>query len=154
MKTYYVYELVNELGEIEYIGCSFRPKERMKDHLKKPSKSNVGNGKFYGREDLKMNIVKSFIDKCEARLFEGSHKVDNGFEWTELIPGKNNGKRNGIQHCSKPINVYSQKTNKFIGYYYSKSEACRKLNLNGGQVYRVLNNIVKSTKGYRLEYAI
>lgn len=153
MKKYYVYELVNQEGKVEYVGCSYRPKERMKDHLKKPSNSNKGNGKFYGRTDLKMNIVKSFVDKKEARLFEGKHKINNGFEWTEALNGKKYGKYVGIKYCSKPINVYCEKTNKFIGYFYSKNEACRKLNLNAGQVYRVLNNIAKSTKGYKIEYA-
>lgn len=60
----YVYELINSLGTVEYVGETIDPKRRMWQHIK-----NV-NGIFSGRLDLHMNIVDSFETKKEAYEFQ------------------------------------------------------------------------------------
>ena len=55
----YVYELVNLMGTVEHVGETLYPKKRLSDHCGK-------NGKFYGRQDISMHIVKEFNNKQEA----------------------------------------------------------------------------------------
>jgi hypothetical protein len=69
MKKYYVYELMNLMGSIEYVGESINPYKRFYSHTKyKPGYKNQSPsyGKFYGRCDLVMNIVNEFESKKEA----------------------------------------------------------------------------------------
>jgi hypothetical protein len=75
MKTYYVYELINLLGTVEYVGESHKPKYRFRQHIKKKpfgkdGKKHSGLGKFYGRQDIIMNIVKEFSDRKDAWEFQ------------------------------------------------------------------------------------
>lgn len=85
MKTYYVYELVNQEGKVEYIGETKRLKGRFKQH-------HSTQGKFNGRTDLKIKVIKEFNTRKEAREFEGEHKIKNGFEWTEYTKNIKGGK--------------------------------------------------------------
>ena len=64
---YYVYELVNLMGTVEYVGSSCKPRHRFKEHKSKPG---IGKGKFYRRLDVFLNIVCSFENKKEALDFE------------------------------------------------------------------------------------
>jgi len=68
MKTWKVYELINLMGTVEYVGESTRPETRFREHtMHKPSN---GKGKFYQRYDIFMNIVAEFNTRKEARDFE------------------------------------------------------------------------------------
>ena len=78
MKTHYVYELYNLLGTIEYVGETTVPKHRLRCHKCK-SKSS-GNGKFYGRTDISMNIVKEFNSKKEAYAYQCQLQKQYGLE--------------------------------------------------------------------------
>ena len=60
----YVYELINSVGTVEYVGETIDPKRRMWQHVKDV------NGKFTGRLDLHMHIVDSFETKKEAYEFQ------------------------------------------------------------------------------------
>jgi predicted GIY-YIG superfamily endonuclease len=93
MKQYYVYELINHYGTIEYVGETTIPKIRMNKHTK--AKPGFGNGKFYGRQDLIMNIVAVFDNRKQARELEGKLKLDYGMEWTEITSGIKGGKIQG-----------------------------------------------------------
>ena len=59
----HVYELINTLGTVEYVGETDNPPRRFKRHLSK-------QGKFRGRLDLHMHIVNSFATKKEAYAFQ------------------------------------------------------------------------------------
>jgi len=60
----FVYELINLLGTIEYVGETQNPSERFNSHTKvKPGKAMR---KFYGRQDIIMNIVAEFDNKKDA----------------------------------------------------------------------------------------
>jgi predicted GIY-YIG superfamily endonuclease len=68
MIKHYVYELINLLGTIEYVGESKNPYQRFNSHTKvKPGKAM---GKFYGRQDLTLNIVKEFNNRKDAYQYQ------------------------------------------------------------------------------------
>ncbi len=75
----YVYEIVNDFGKVEYVGQTNNPKRRMREHVKnKPLKS--GYGKFYGRVDITMRIVKEVETIKEARDLEEKLQLKYGLE--------------------------------------------------------------------------
>jgi len=66
MKTWYVYELYNLVGTVEWVGESVNPKSRLYSHTKRKNYPTNGNGKFYGRTDISMNIVAQFDNRIDA----------------------------------------------------------------------------------------
>ena len=62
----YVYQLVNENNIVEYVGESFNPHSRFKQHTKKKFRPKKGCGKFYGRTDLSLQILAEFENHKEA----------------------------------------------------------------------------------------
>jgi predicted GIY-YIG superfamily endonuclease len=95
MKKYYVYELYNTNGEVEYVGASVNPKNRFSYHKSK-------QGAFTKRTDINYRIIKEFDNTYDTYLFEGELKIKNGFEWTEKIRNSNNAKANGIKQKGIP----------------------------------------------------
>lgn len=65
MKKWYVYELVNLMGSVEYVGETSNLKDRIYTHLKRKP-DNYGRGKFYGRNDIIINIAAEFDNKKQA----------------------------------------------------------------------------------------
>ena len=65
MKKYYVYELINLYGSVEYVGETTRPYARFAEHTKYNKKSKV-----FGRSDVFMNIVKEFKDRKSAFAYQ------------------------------------------------------------------------------------
>ena len=65
MKKYYVYEIVNLMGTVEYVGETMYPKRRWDSHTCNAKKGG-GAGKFYNRSDVFMNIVIEFNNRREA----------------------------------------------------------------------------------------
>jgi len=156
MEKRYVYELINLMGTVEYVGNSYRPTYRLYQHTKvKPVDGITGMGKFYGRADLVMNLVKEFDTEREANLFEGELKLSYGMNWDERersvkggrTTGLRYGRINGIKHNSKPVMVYKT-DGTYVGEYYSAIEASRVLDLHQASVNRVVNNQQKQTQGY------
>lgn len=70
MRKWHVYELVNLMGTVEYVGETTRPKERFANHTKHKQSKGNSIGLFYGRCDLSMHIVKSFDSKKEAYAYQ------------------------------------------------------------------------------------
>ena len=60
----YVYEIVNTLGTVEYVGETVNIENRFKQHTKKKT------GKFFGRNDLSINAVAEFLTKKEAYSYQ------------------------------------------------------------------------------------
>jgi predicted GIY-YIG superfamily endonuclease len=137
-KEYTVYLLRNtDTGEIEYVGCSSRVKARMYQHTQVTPENY--HGKFYGRTNLELVSVQTFLNKKEALRYEGKLKLQYGFEWTEV---------NG----SKPFLVYSYKSKELVGTYYSFSEAVRDLGFNLGNMCQVVAGKRNQTGGYYGRY--
>jgi predicted GIY-YIG superfamily endonuclease len=63
---YYVYELINLHGTVEYVGYSSRPKVRFYQHTRKKPNPKYPHGKFYGRQDISMHVVAQVATKKEA----------------------------------------------------------------------------------------
>ena len=140
-KTKKVYLLRNtNTGEVEYVGCSQNPKRRLYQHTRVKPIYSKGEGKFYGRTDLEIVVVKEFENKGDALRYEGKLKLQYGFEWTEEW------------RCPKPLKIYSYKTNELIGVYDSLINACNELNVSKGNLSEVVNGIKKQTKGYYGRY--
>jgi predicted GIY-YIG superfamily endonuclease len=79
MKNYYVYEIVNLVGSVEYVGSTGNPKQRWYMHKTKPV---LGRkiGKFHKRQDVFMNLVSVHATRKEARLEEMRLQKFWGFE--------------------------------------------------------------------------
>ncbi len=67
---YYVYEMVNLLGTVEWVGKTDNPTRRFIQHTKWIPLSKNRNGRFYKRQDVFMNVVKEFEIKKEALRYE------------------------------------------------------------------------------------
>lgn len=66
---YYVYELINLMGGVDYVGHSDNPNGRFIQHTqRKPQGRSIG--KFYGRQDLLVNIVSAHPTRTEAKREE------------------------------------------------------------------------------------
>jgi predicted GIY-YIG superfamily endonuclease len=146
MKKYYVYELINLYGTVEYVGETLTPKGRMYSHTRKKPTDGNGNGKFYGRQDLVMNIVDTFDTRKDARRLETELKLSYGLEPTERQRSKNNAIK-GAYKLSKPLLVFKL-DGTFVEEFPSAEECCKKLNLSTGVVSMVRNGQRKQTKGY------
>ena len=73
---YYVYELVNLLGTVEYVGQTKDPSYRLLQHKSKPN--NNGAGKFHKRQDISMHIVATYKTEKEATTWLKTYlKVDS-----------------------------------------------------------------------------
>jgi predicted GIY-YIG superfamily endonuclease len=103
MKKWYVYEIINLMGTVEYVGETIRPKQRWAQH-KCNSKCNKNDGKFYGRNDVRMNIVAEFNSKkdafnyqCELQLKYGFETDEDKFKKQRILGGKAAGIVNGLR---------------------------------------------------------
>ena len=72
MKKRYVYELVNLMGTVEYVGETKQPNKRFCEHVK------WSRGKFYGRSDIFMNIVTEFDDRRDAYYYQCNLQKEYG----------------------------------------------------------------------------
>jgi len=137
MKKYYVYELINLMGSVEYVGRTKNPKNRLYQHTKfKPSKTN--KGLFYGRQDIIMNIVKEFDNVTEASQLEGKLKLSYDMRYSEADIARLNGKIK-----SKPVFVYKT-DGTFVAEYDSQVEC--------GKAFNVYTSIInKICKGERTQ---
>jgi len=113
-----VYTIVNTQNEIEYIGCTSNPKRRWYNHTYWYQGSGIG--KFYGRTDVKMEVVKEFDNRREGWDYEAELKLQHGFELTE---------ESATNMDKVSVKVYCANTGKELGIYRSIMEASRKLNV-------------------------
>jgi predicted GIY-YIG superfamily endonuclease len=137
-----VYVLLNEYGVVEYVGYSKNPKQRFNVHKTKAHPKS-GTGKFNGRTDITIEIVKEFDTKKEAELYEGELKLQLGFEWTEKTRAKKCGEATNI-----PIFAYDKVTGNYVGSYSSQHECARSLGLWVQHINGCLKGRIKSTGGY------
>lgn len=82
MKKYYVYELYNQMGTIEYVGETVNPKGRLKVH-------KCIAGKFHKRNDIRMYIVKDFDNRKDAYNYQCELQIQYGFVTDYKVRTKN-----------------------------------------------------------------
>jgi len=80
MKKYSVYELINLMGSVEYVGETTRPEARFAEHIKYKSDKCSGKGKFYGRTDITMNIAGEFDNRKDAYNFQCQLQSEYGIK--------------------------------------------------------------------------
>jgi len=93
---YHVYALVNKEGKYEYIGETKNPRQRFNLHVCK-------NGKFK-RENVNMQIIKSFDNKSDAFKYQCELQIKYGFQTDSEKCRISNSfikKRNPWGSCSK-----------------------------------------------------
>jgi predicted GIY-YIG superfamily endonuclease len=148
MKKYYVYEIVNLMGTIEYVGETATPKRRWHDHHK-PS------GRFGNRSDVFMSIVCEFDNRKEAFNYQCELQEQYGFE-TDFNKLKRKQRLTGKMLAdlkSTPIIAFDKNTN-YINEFVSLQSAARELNLHASNICKVLKQKIKSTGGYTFEYKV
>ncbi len=152
MKKWYVYELVNLMGTVEYVGETINPKRRFYEHTK--TKPSPQTGKFYGRNDIFMNIVKEFDNKKEAWSYQCILQSQYGFKSERLQNIKNNKLHHlkGGETVKRSIICYSKCKNNLIGEYNSLTDAANELKISVGNIGNVLSGRYKQTNGYYFEY--
>ena len=138
---YVVYQLVNEKGEIEYVGNTKNPNTRLSNHICK-------NGTFAGRKDLTLEVIKSGFRK-EKTAFNYQCKIQKelGFE-TDREKWSRNMKevqKKTTEQKRIPIAQYDLNGN-FIKKYPSILSAEKELKIR--TVWNVVNGHQKSTKGF------
>jgi hypothetical protein len=145
--SYFVYELVNLMGTVEYVGRTKEPKMRWIEHVKKkPIEGISGKGLFYGRQDLVMNLVKEFDNVKDANYYEGRLKLEHGFNWGE----RDNFVKNGFR-APRAVLVYKL-DGTFVGDFVSTEEAAHRLDVWSGNIGKVLSGKIKQTGGYTFKY--
>ena len=85
-RLWYLYEIINLYGSIEWVGVTYRPEYRWKQHTQvRPHPEKLtGYGRFWGRTDLRMAIVDIYTDRKEALRKEIELKTEYGLEIGEL----------------------------------------------------------------------
>ena len=97
----YVYEIINTLGTIEYVGETQNPKRRLKEHTRNQP-LQPGLGKFYGRTDIIMNVVKEFDNKKDAYDYQCKLQNEYGLISDVEVFNKNfNNGHKGYKHSIK-----------------------------------------------------
>ena len=138
MKKVYVYTLVNNNGQVEYVGETIYPIKRMQQHKSK-------YGKFYNRNDIKMQIIKEFDSKTDAYYFQCELQKQYGFD-SDYETHSANAMKSAYNRTE--INAFDYKTGKFIGYFKSQYSAAVKLKLHQPAISLVLKGKVNQTGGY------
>ena len=86
IQKWYVYEIYNSLGTIEYIGETNNPHIRFYHHTKRE------RGTFYGRTDIVMYVAAEFDNKKDAFDYQCQLQKESGLQPdNEKNIGINNG---------------------------------------------------------------
>lgn len=91
---YYVYELVNLMGGVEWVGRTIDPKRRFWQHTGTPRSKAGGSGRFFGRLDISMHVIATYATKEEATKAEHELQIFWGLE-TDLSKKSMSGSKNG-----------------------------------------------------------
>jgi len=145
MEIWYVYELINLMGTIEYVGESKNPQSRIKNHLSK-------NGKFHKRSDIIMNIICQFDNRKDAFNYQCELQKQYGFE-TDFEKNLRGGPTGRNAH-KKSILCFDFTTNKLLKQYDAITDAAMELNIHSAQICRVLKGERNKCHGYRFEYKL
>jgi predicted GIY-YIG superfamily endonuclease len=140
---HFVYELVNLLGTIEYVGETYDIEQRYLNHISK-------SGKFFGRHDINIYKVAEFNTKSEAFNYQCVLQKHYGFE-TDFEKNLRGGPAGRDAH-KKSILCFDFISNKFIKQYDAITDAAQELNMHSAQICRVLKGERNKCHGYRFEY--
>ena len=106
---YYVYELINLMGTVEYVGQTKYPNKRFREHIFSSPK-NIGKGKFYKRQDIFLNIVC----ECETENIARQIEFEMQNYWNLVTDKSKCGPRGENQKNSKLTNDDVKEIKKLI----------------------------------------
>ena len=157
---YYIYEIVNLLGTVEYVGETNNPKLRFINHKCK-------NGLFYKRQDILMNVLnETFETKKEAfyRQIELQKEYNiitdldkcsaGGKACNNIEKNKKHIKKLGLKWgiiSSKKIHTCSKcgKYGEGASFYTYHFDRCRKIyqiDKNSGKTLNIFDNNMEAQK--------
>jgi predicted GIY-YIG superfamily endonuclease len=128
---YYVYELINLMGGIEYVGQTVRPKERFSQHTKKKPGNGCFHGRFYKRQDISMNIVATYATESEARKAEYDLQIFWG------LPPEKDTHKGELNHSAKLTEKQVREIKNLLNQKISCSEIGKSFNVHR----KIINNI-------------
>jgi len=138
--THFVYEIQNLQNEVLYVGKTKNPRQRFYQHVKITPR--LGNGTFYGRDDVKLVVIQKFYSSQEAGIFETELKTKYGFEVTERTTGAKNGKHYWLNQPGRSEALKLIKDMLAQGKY-TMAEIAEASGYSGTTVYRVKHGITK-----------
>ena len=164
----YVYLITNTLNDKKYVGQTKRNlKERWYEHLKKSNNIKINKLSLkndiilLGKEYFKLEILKECSSLIELNYYEKFfiQKYNTIQEGYNLNSGGTNHElsedyKKYISEnstCSKEVFVFDSEGN-FLKSFYSVNQACRELNVNSKNAFRILAGKRKTTKGYFFSY--
>jgi len=101
-KLYYVYVLKQESDDsIVEVGETTDSEKRFYQHTKVRPNSNHGHGHFYGRTDLRIEIVGTFFSRHYALAMERMVKIEHKLPLTEYMRDSKGGKASGPKNMPK-----------------------------------------------------
>ena len=83
---HFVYELINDECQVEHVGLTNNPDYRFYQHTKLKPHGSRSQGAFYGREDIRMEIVAAFGARHIAQNFERQHREFLGLQEPKRKP--------------------------------------------------------------------
>lgn len=137
MKTYYLYEMIDLYGTVEYVGYSCNPKFRMYQHTRMKNVDGNGHGRFYGRSDLSMVIVSEFPTRKEAAQAEIALKKEYGMPPTEALCGINSA----IKMRQLTMDQAREIRSKWVPYKYTLRQLEKEYGISRGAIAKIIKNI-------------
>lgn len=95
MKSYYLYKIVNTVNEKVYIGITYRPKDRLREHFSKSSTCRKLSRaiKKYGKDKFSMVILceglEDYVIDLEEKAIFLYDSIENGYNLMSGHPNKN-----------------------------------------------------------------
>lgn len=80
---YYIYKIIDSTGKVIDAGYTTDPKSRFYDHVHRKPGTGWGNGRHYGRTDIRLRVIYVCETKEAARNMEDHVKIINGLPTTE-----------------------------------------------------------------------
>jgi predicted GIY-YIG superfamily endonuclease len=144
-KIHYVYVIRNiNTQKIEYVGVTIDTDKRWKEHTRRTPSEKTRNGKFFGREDIQLEIVGTHPNLQSALRMERYMKQSENLEITEMT------RAHHMNH-SKCIKAYDYHTKEYVGTYYSYREAGRELGIERCNITKYFNGEYKRVGNYTFE---
>jgi predicted GIY-YIG superfamily endonuclease len=144
-KIHYVYIIRNtNTQKVEYVGVSIDTDKRWKEHTRRTPSDKTRNGKFYGREDIQLEIVGAHPNLHSALRMERHIKEVERIPLTEVT------RAHHMNH-SKCVKVYDYYTKEYVGTYYSYREAGRELGIHRANITRYFQGDYKRVGRYTFQ---
>ena len=123
----YVYILRDGNNNVVDVGESVKPTDRL--YRKTRCRPSPGQGKFYGRTDITLEVVAGPIDRPSALKLEGELKLQYGLEWTE------------VKLRSLTMDQANDIRSKYIPRKYSQCKLASEYGVSQGTIASIINNI-------------